>query len=75
MLQRETVLGEQTSAPKLLGSGSQRLPVLTYPYARLRAKEGLGCLWLRGHCCLAGGLRSLQPTANVFSLAEKADLA
>ena len=35
MLQRETVLGEQTSATKLLGSGSQRLPVLTYPYARL----------------------------------------
>ena len=26
MLQRETVLGEQTSAPKGLGSGSLRLP-------------------------------------------------
>ena len=26
MLQRETVLGEQTSAPMRLGSGSQRLP-------------------------------------------------
>ena len=26
MLQRETVLGEQTSAPRQLGSGSQRLP-------------------------------------------------
>ena len=26
MLQRETVLGEQTSAPMHLGSGSQRLP-------------------------------------------------
>ena len=26
ILQRETVLGEQTSAPMRLGSGSQRLP-------------------------------------------------
>ena len=75
MQQRETVLWDETSAPMRLGSGSQLLPILTYPYARLRAKEGLGCLWLRGHCCLAGGLRSLQPTAMFFSFAEKPDLA
>ena len=35
MLQRETVLGEQTSVPMRLGSGSQRLPVLTYPLLAL----------------------------------------
>ena len=39
------------------------------------AKEGLGFIWLRGHCCLAGGLRSWKPTPNVFSFAEKADVA
>ena len=39
--------------------------------AALRAKEGLGYLWLRGHCCLAGGLCSWKPTPNVFSFAEK----
>ena len=31
--------------------------------------------WLRGQCCLAGGLRSLKPTPNIFSFAEKADVA
>ena len=36
---------------------------------------GLGCLGLRGHCYLAGGLRSWKPTPNVFSFKEKADLA
>ena len=74
MLQRETVLGEQTSAPKRLGSGSQRLPSSHLDLCSHRGKERLGSLWLRGHCCLAGLLRSLQPTANVFSLAEKAEL-
>ena len=70
-----------------LGSGSKPQPqcvlaqdrsaclVLIWPYGKHRAKEGLGCLWLRGHCCLAGGLRSLKSTPNVFSFAEKADLA
>ena len=48
---------------------------LTQPHPPHKAKEGLGCLWLRGHCCLAGGLRSLKSTPNVFSFAEKADLA
>ena len=70
-----------------LGSGSKPQPqcvlaqdrstclVLIWPYGKHRAKEGLGCLWLRGHCCLAGGLRSRKPTPNVFSFAEKAHLA
>ena len=45
-------------------------PVLT-----LGPKKALGCLWLRGHCCLAGGLLSLKPTPNEFSFWEKADWA
>ena len=49
--------------------------VLTNSSAPHRAKEGLGSLWLRGHCCLAGGLGSWKPTPSVFSFAEKADLA
>ena len=49
--------------------------VLTKPYAPHRAKEGLGCLWLYGHSCLAGGLCSLKPTPNVFSFRQEADLA
>ena len=49
--------------------------VLPWPYAPHRTKEALGCLWLRGDCCLAGGLRSLRPTPHVFSFGEKADLA
>ena len=75
MLQRETMLGERTSAPMRLGSGSQRLPRSHLALGSPRAKEGLGCLWLRGHCCLAAGLRSWKPTPNVFSFAQKADLA
>ena len=75
MLQRETVLGEQTSAPKRLGSGSQRLPSSHLAHGSPRAKEGLGCLCLRGHCCLPGGLRSVKPTPSVFSFAQKDDLA
>ena len=48
---------------------------LTQPHPPHKAKEGLGCLWLRGHCCLAGGLPSSTPTPNVFSFVEKDDLA
>ena len=75
MLQRETGLGEQTSAPMRLGSGSQRLPSSHLALAPHTSQEGLGCLWLRGHCFLAGGVRSWKPTPNVFSFAKKADLA
>ena len=45
--------------------------VLTWPYAPHGSKEVLGCLWLRGHCCLAGGLRGLKPTPNVFSFGRR----
>ena len=74
-MQRETGLVEQTSAAMRLGSGSQRLPSSRLALGSQKAKEGLGCLWIHGHCCLAGGLRSWKPTPSVFSLAEKDDLA
>ena len=75
MRRSRTALGQQTSAPMRLGSGSQRLPSSHLSLGSPRAKEGLGCLWVRGHCCLALGLRTLKPTPNIFSFAEKADLA
>ena len=71
----ETVLGKETSSPVRVSSGYSAFLVLTYPYAPHSAREALGCLWLRGHCCLAGGLRSLKLTPHVFSFGEKADLA
>ena len=38
-------------------------------------QKGLGCLWLRGTCCFAGGLLTWKPTPNVFSFVEKQELA
>ena len=64
MLRRETVIGEQTSAPMRLGSESQRLPSPPLALGPQRAKEALGCLWFCGHCYLPGGLRSLSPPPN-----------
>ncbi len=75
MLQRETGLGEQTSAPMRLGSTSDRLPTSHLGLGSPQGQGGVGCLWLRGHCCLAGGLRSWKPTPNVFFFDEKADFA
>ena len=54
--------------------GKVRLRISHQPLAPHRAKDGLGSLWLHLHCFLAGGLRSLKPTPNVFCLREKADL-
>ena len=48
--------------------------VLPWHYAPHGSKEVLGCLWLRGHCCLAGGLRGHKPTPKMFSFGVKADL-
>src|SRR5512136_2853557 len=62
-------------ASRLNAGDSMQHDLMQWPSAPLRAKEGLGCLWLRGHCCLAGGLLSWKPTPNVFPFAEKADLA
>ena len=75
ILQRETVLGDQTSAPMRLGSGSWRWSSSHLTLCSPEGQGGLGCLWLRGHHCLAGGVCSLKPTPNLFSFVEKADLA
>ena len=75
ILQRETVLRDKPQPQSVFARERNACLFLTQPNTPHAAKEGLGCLWLRGHCCLAGGLRSLKPTPNVFSFAEKADLA
>ena len=75
ILQRETLLGEHTTVPICLCSGKHRLPISHIALCTTRAKNFLGCLWLRGHCCLAGVLLSLKPTPNGFSFGEKADWA
>ena len=75
ILQRRTLLGEQSTAPMRLCSGKHRLPISHIALCTTRAKNFLGCLWLRGHCCLAGGVRSWKRSAKVFSLAVNADLA
>ena len=69
-----TVLGNQPQPQCVFAQESKACVVLTWPYVPHRAKDCLACLWLRGQCCLAGGLRGLKPTANVFSFGEKADL-
>ena len=40
-----------------------------------RAKEVMGCLWLLGPYCMAGGLLGHKPTKIVSSCGEKADVA
>ena len=67
--------GNQPQPQCAFAQESNACLVLTWPYAPHRAKEGLGCLWLRGCCCFAGGLPGLKPTPNMFFLGEKFDLA
>ena len=67
--------GNQPQPQGIFAQESNACLVLTWPYAPHRAKEGLGCRWLHGRCCLAGGLHSLKATPNVASFGEKADLA
>ena len=72
---QEKLLGEHTPAPPRLCSGKQRKP-FSHPAGRSPlGKAGLGCLWLPGPCCFAGGLQSLKPTPNVFSFLGKQDWA
>ena len=40
-----------------------------------QAKAGLGCLWLPGPCCFAGGLLSWKAIPNVFSFVVKQGFA
>ena len=67
--------GNQPQPQGIFAQESNACPVLTWPYAPHRAKEGLGCRWLHGRCCFAGGLHSLKPSPNLASFGEKADLA
>ena len=67
--------GNKPEPPCGLAQDPSACLVLTWASAPNRVKEGLGCLRLLGHCCLAGGLRRWKPTPNVFSSAEKADVA
>ena len=75
MLQTETVFRTQTSVLRYVSSGKRRWPISPVALCSTYDQCVSGLFWLRGHCCLAGGLRSWKPTPNVFSLAEKADLA
>ena len=47
--------------------------VLTWPSGEHGTKDGLGCLWLRGPCCISGGLHGLTTSPNVFSCGKKAE--
>ena len=57
--------GNQPQPQCFLAQESNTCLVLTWSYAPHRAKDCLGCLWLFGRCCMAGGLRGLKPTPNV----------
>ena len=71
----ETLIREHTTGPTSQNSGNQR-KLFSHPGRRTpSSKAGLGCLWLPRPCCLAGGLRSLKPTLNVFSFSAKQDSA
>ena len=50
-----------------LCSTKQRWPFSPLVLWSPQTKEGLGCLWLPGPCCFAGGLLSLKPTPTCSS--------
>ena len=69
-----TLLGEQTTAPMRLCIAKQRFPFSPLDLWTPYAKESLGCLWLPGPCCFAGGLLSWKPTPKVFSFVDKQEM-
>ena len=73
--QRESQLGQQSTAATRLSSGRQRKPFSPPALRSPEDKEGWGCPWLPGPCCFAGGLRCPKPTPHGFSLAGKQDWA
>ena len=75
ILQRESLLGQQTTAPTRLGSGKQRKPFSPPALRSPEGKAGRGCPWLPGPCCFAGGLRCPKPTPHGFSFVGKQDSA
>ena len=80
-------LGEAAFCEPKLCSGNKPQPqcvlalesnpclLLTETIAPHRAKEVMGCLWLLGPYCMAGGLLGHKPTKIVSSCGEKADVA
>ena len=71
ILESSTLLGEQTTAAMRLCSAKPRWPFSPLALWSPEGKEGLGCLWLPGPCCFAGGLLSWKPTPNIFSFTER----
>ena len=74
IVQRESLLGQQSTAPTRLGSGKQHKP---FSPPALRSPEGTvgrACPWLPGPCCLAGGLWCPKPTPHGFSFVGNAGL-
>ena len=66
ILQRESLLVQQTTAPTRLGSGKQCKPFLPPALRSPEGKAVRGCPWLPGPCCFAGGLRCPKPTPHGF---------
>ena len=75
ILESETLLREQTTAPMRLCIAKQRFPFSPLDLWTPYAKESLGCLWLPGPCCFAGGLLSWKPTPNMLSFMAKQEFA
>ena len=76
ILQRESLLGQQTTAPTRLGSGEQGKPFSPPALRSPERKEGRGCPWIPGPYCFGGrGLRRQKPIPQGFSLAGKQDRA
>ena len=69
--QRESLLGQPTTAPTRLGSGKQCKPFSLLALCSPEGTAGRGCPWLPGPSCFAGGVRCLKPTPHRFSLAGK----
>ena len=75
ILESSTLLGEQTTAAMCLCSAKPRWPFSPLALWSPEGTDGLGCFWLPGPCCFAGGLLSLKPTPKVFSFVENQELA
>ena len=75
ILQRESLLRQQTTAPSRLGSGKQRKQFSPLALCSLEGKAGRGCPWLPGPYCFAGGPRRRKPTTQVFSFVGKQNRA
>ena len=75
IVQRESLLGQPTTAPTCLGSGKQRKPFSPPALRSPEGKAGRGCPWLPGPCCIAGGLQRPKPSPHEFSFVGRQDWA